>query len=245
MSRGCWWVLHSKATIHPSTSHSVSLSTRIHHHLAYLNPFFQLSQSLFPPPVLPRVGSIKGCHGNDVMLSGEGRGDWRVIDPVWWRCDVTPCFLLESVIVGICHVRVTFSSPPLLPALFCPLPFFFLQPRHAIKLLSVLNQMPQRHGPDTFFNFPGRSAAVSLNMLQMCKTRLVVLMKKRSNLCQHLKINLPSMQQWTGWLASVLDLVVFQFRLSDSYNCDMKRLAGVGGCSHLVSVCREVGTCSL
>ncbi|GAA6103272.1 neurobeachin isoform X1, partial [Tachysurus ichikawai] len=33
-------------------------------------------------------------------------------------------------------------------------------PRHAIKLLSVLNQMPQRHGPDTFFNFPGRSAAV-------------------------------------------------------------------------------------
>ncbi|KAA8586862.1 hypothetical protein FQN60_000698, partial [Etheostoma spectabile] len=34
-----------------------------------------------------------------------------------------------------------------------------LIPRHAIKLLSVLNQMPQRHGPDTFFNFPGRSAA--------------------------------------------------------------------------------------
>uniref|UniRef100_A0A452GIG1 Uncharacterized protein n=1 Tax=Gopherus agassizii TaxID=38772 RepID=A0A452GIG1_9SAUR len=32
-------------------------------------------------------------------------------------------------------------------------------PRHAIKLLSVLNQMPQRHGPDTFFNFPGCSAA--------------------------------------------------------------------------------------
>ncbi|XP_034024289.1 neurobeachin [Thalassophryne amazonica] len=32
-------------------------------------------------------------------------------------------------------------------------------PRHAIKMLSVLNQMPQRHGPDAFFNFPGRSAA--------------------------------------------------------------------------------------
>uniref|UniRef100_A0A3P9KU26 Neurobeachin n=1 Tax=Oryzias latipes TaxID=8090 RepID=A0A3P9KU26_ORYLA len=32
-------------------------------------------------------------------------------------------------------------------------------PRHAVKMLSVLNQMPQRHGPDTFFNFPGRSAA--------------------------------------------------------------------------------------
>ncbi|KAM4627885.1 neurobeachin-like isoform 2-T2 [Polymixia lowei] len=33
-----------------------------------------------------------------------------------------------------------------------------LWPKHAVKLLSVLNQMPQRHGPDTFFNFPGRSA---------------------------------------------------------------------------------------
>lgn len=26
----------------------------------------------------------------------------------------------ESVILGICHIRVTFSSPPILPALFCP-----------------------------------------------------------------------------------------------------------------------------
>ncbi|KAK3531115.1 hypothetical protein QTP70_011062 [Hemibagrus guttatus] len=34
-----------------------------------------------------------------------------------------------------------------------------LWPRHAVKLLTVLNQMPQRHGPDAFFNFPGRSAA--------------------------------------------------------------------------------------
>uniref|UniRef100_A0A6Q2Y6X7 Neurobeachin n=1 Tax=Esox lucius TaxID=8010 RepID=A0A6Q2Y6X7_ESOLU len=34
-----------------------------------------------------------------------------------------------------------------------------LWPKNAVKLLSVLNQMPQRHGPDTFFNFPGRSAA--------------------------------------------------------------------------------------
>ncbi|XP_053728334.1 neurobeachin isoform X1 [Synchiropus splendidus] len=34
-----------------------------------------------------------------------------------------------------------------------------LWPRHAVKMLSVLNQMPQRHGPDVFFNFPGRSAA--------------------------------------------------------------------------------------
>lgn len=41
--------------------------------------------------------------------------------------------------------------------LFLPL----VQPKHAVKMLSVLNQMPQRHGPDAFFNFPGRSAAVS------------------------------------------------------------------------------------
>ncbi|XP_026232018.1 neurobeachin-like isoform X2 [Anabas testudineus] len=34
-----------------------------------------------------------------------------------------------------------------------------LWPQHAVKMLSVLNQMPQRHGPDAFFNFPGRSAA--------------------------------------------------------------------------------------
>lgn len=39
-----------------------------------------------------------------------------------------------------------------------------VQPKHAVKMLSVLNQMPQRHGPDAFFNFPGRSAAVSIHM---------------------------------------------------------------------------------
>ncbi|KAM6933600.1 neurobeachin isoform 2-T2 [Xenentodon cancila] len=32
-------------------------------------------------------------------------------------------------------------------------------PKHAVKMLSVLNQMPQRQGPDAFFNFPGCSAA--------------------------------------------------------------------------------------
>lgn len=36
-----------------------------------------------------------------------------------------------------------------------------MQPKNAVKMLSVLNQMPQRHGPDAFFSFPGRSAAVS------------------------------------------------------------------------------------
>lgn len=29
-------------------------------------------------------------------------------------------------------------------------------PRHSPKLLDVLRQMPQRHGPDVFFSFPGR-----------------------------------------------------------------------------------------
>uniref|UniRef100_A0A663E0B3 LPS responsive beige-like anchor protein n=1 Tax=Aquila chrysaetos chrysaetos TaxID=223781 RepID=A0A663E0B3_AQUCH len=32
-------------------------------------------------------------------------------------------------------------------------------PPHAGKLLSVLKHMPQRYGPDAFFNFPGKSAA--------------------------------------------------------------------------------------
>uniref|UniRef100_A0A4W5K6D7 Uncharacterized protein n=1 Tax=Hucho hucho TaxID=62062 RepID=A0A4W5K6D7_9TELE len=49
-----------------------------------------------------------------------------------------------------------FLSPSPPPLHLSPIP---LQPRHSIKLLSVLNLMPQRHGPDTFFNFPGRSAA--------------------------------------------------------------------------------------
>lgn len=34
------------------------------------------------------------------------------------------------------------------------------QPPHAGKLLSVLKHMPQKYGPDAFFNFPGKSAAV-------------------------------------------------------------------------------------
>ncbi|NXD21122.1 NBEA protein, partial [Spelaeornis formosus] len=32
-------------------------------------------------------------------------------------------------------------------------------PRHAVKLLSVLKKKTQRHGPDTFFNFPKKNAA--------------------------------------------------------------------------------------
>lgn len=32
-------------------------------------------------------------------------------------------------------------------------------PPHAVKLLSVLKHMPQKYGPDAFFNFPGKSAA--------------------------------------------------------------------------------------
>lgn len=39
-----------------------------------------------------------------------------------------------------------------------------VQPKHAVKMLSVLNQTPQRHGPDAFFSFPGRSAAVSFHI---------------------------------------------------------------------------------
>lgn len=42
--------------------------------------------------------------------------------------------------------------------------FSSVQPKYGVKMLSVLNQMPQRHGPDAFFNFPGRSAAVSFHI---------------------------------------------------------------------------------
>uniref|UniRef100_A0A8C5FE50 LPS responsive beige-like anchor protein n=1 Tax=Gadus morhua TaxID=8049 RepID=A0A8C5FE50_GADMO len=35
-------------------------------------------------------------------------------------------------------------------------------PPHAVKLLSVLKCMPQRNGPDAFFSFPGKSAAIAL-----------------------------------------------------------------------------------
>lgn len=160
---------------HPSLQFSLCIS--VHQYPSptrLLQPIFPTFPIPLPPPALPREGSIKGCHGNDRAEVIEELLIW------WWRCDVTPCFLLESVIVGICHVRVTFSSPPILPALFCPSFCRFLQPRHAIKLLSVLNQMPQRHGPDTFFNFPGRSAAVSLTMLQNVHTRLGVLMKTKT-----------------------------------------------------------------
>ncbi|XP_041358388.1 neurobeachin-like isoform X2 [Gigantopelta aegis] len=31
--------------------------------------------------------------------------------------------------------------------------------RHSVKLLSVLRQMPQRHGPDEFFSFPGKKGS--------------------------------------------------------------------------------------
>ncbi|GAB6031814.1 hypothetical protein CHUAL_010216 [Chamberlinius hualienensis] len=35
-------------------------------------------------------------------------------------------------------------------------------PRHSAKLLRVLRQMPQRHGPDVFFSFPGKKGSAVL-----------------------------------------------------------------------------------
>lgn len=43
----------------------------------------------------------------------------------------------------------------------CFLVFLCCQPRHAVKLLSVLKYMAHRYGPDSFFSFPGKNAAVS------------------------------------------------------------------------------------
>ena len=40
------------------------------------------------------------------------------------------------------------------------------QPRHSVKLISVLKQMPQRHGPDEFFSFPGKKGSVSTQCIE-------------------------------------------------------------------------------
>ncbi|XP_051933626.1 LOW QUALITY PROTEIN: neurobeachin-like, partial [Hippocampus zosterae] len=44
-----------------------------------------------------------------------------------------------------------------------------LWPRRAVKMLAVLNHTPRRHGPDAFFNFPGRSAAVTIALPPIAK----------------------------------------------------------------------------
>ena len=38
--------------------------------------------------------------------------------------------------------------------------FVIFQQLHSVKLLSVLNMMPQREGPDEFFSFPGKKGSV-------------------------------------------------------------------------------------
>lgn len=57
------------------------------------------------------------------------------------------------------------SSPSLVLLLYFSLSLcfhgLFLQPPHAVKLLSVLKSMAHHSGPDAFFTFPGKSAAVS------------------------------------------------------------------------------------
>lgn len=42
----------------------------------------------------------------------------------------------------------------------CMVWFGCWQPRHSTKLLRVLRHMPQRHGPDEFFSFPGKKGSV-------------------------------------------------------------------------------------
>lgn len=52
------------------------------------------------------------------------------------------------------------QSPTILH--MCSSGFFFCsKPRHAVKLLSVLRYMAHRTGPDSFFSFTGKNAAVS------------------------------------------------------------------------------------
>ena len=40
--------------------------------------------------------------------------------------------------------------------------YFYFQPCHSVKLISVLKQMPQRQGPDEFFSFPGKKGSVRI-----------------------------------------------------------------------------------
>ena len=39
--------------------------------------------------------------------------------------------------------------------------FFYWQPCHTVKLLTVLKLMLEKHGPDVYFSFSGQEGAVS------------------------------------------------------------------------------------
>ena len=40
--------------------------------------------------------------------------------------------------------------------------FLLLQPQHAFRLLGILKRMPEKHGPDVYFDFSGKSGSVSI-----------------------------------------------------------------------------------
>lgn len=60
---------------------------------------------------------------------------------------VYACLNIDSISAALSNTHVSVFSP---------------QPRHAVKLLSVLKYMAHRSGPDSFFSFPGKNAAVSI-----------------------------------------------------------------------------------
>lgn len=98
--------------LHPFCSHSVSLSTSIHHHLAYLDPFFQLFQSLFPHLLSPEKDRLRVA----MVMMWCCRRRAEVIEELLIRCGED---VMSHHVFFYCG-HLTFSSPPILPALFCP-----------------------------------------------------------------------------------------------------------------------------
>ncbi|KAJ8383202.1 hypothetical protein SKAU_G00039800 [Synaphobranchus kaupii] len=83
-----------------------------------------------------------------------------LIEQVLARIDRTDC-MIADLLVDMLGVLARYSITVKELKLF----FSKLQgesgswPPHAVKLLSVLKCMPNRNGPDSFFSFPGKSAA--------------------------------------------------------------------------------------
>ncbi|KAL7849127.1 hypothetical protein SRHO_G00207500 [Serrasalmus rhombeus] len=94
------------------------------------------------------------------MLRGEGGlwvSQWQPLDPhsLGLRCPSLYPVVSQSVILSQATRAISFR----MTGTSQDIDLLLARPKHAVKLLAVLNQMPQRHGPDAFFNFPGRSAA--------------------------------------------------------------------------------------
>ena len=140
--------------------------------LIYVRPLSQLW----------RIQYFGSCH-DDVIQWKHVPCNWlfvRESTGLWWipltkASDAELwCFLWsvpEQTVEQTIGTPVIWDAITLImKSLWCyyqtPLYYVFnsLQPRHSVKLLQVLRQMPQRHGPDEFFSFPGKKGAVSIHI---------------------------------------------------------------------------------